>query len=56
MTSMEAAEYLLENAKVALVPGSAFGSEGEGTFVFLMHAAMKSWQRHVTASGRQWKH
>ncbi len=30
MTSMEAAEYLLENAKVALVPGSAFGSEGEG--------------------------
>ncbi|MDO4475167.1 MAG: pyridoxal phosphate-dependent aminotransferase [Lachnospiraceae bacterium] len=30
MTSMEVAEYLLENAKVALVPGSAFGSEGEG--------------------------
>ena len=23
-------EYLLEHAKVALVPGSAFGSEGEG--------------------------
>lgn len=30
MTSMEVAEYLLEKAKVALVPGSAFGSEGEG--------------------------
>lgn len=30
MTSMEVAEYLLENAKVAMVPGSAFGSEGEG--------------------------
>ncbi len=29
-TSMEMAEYLLEEAKVALVPGSAFGSEGEG--------------------------
>ena len=30
MTSMEVAEYLLDNAKIALVPGSAFGSEGEG--------------------------
>ena len=30
MTSMEVAEYLLEHAKVALVPGSAFGSEAEG--------------------------
>lgn len=30
MTSMEVAEYLLDHAKVALVPGSAFGSEGEG--------------------------
>ena len=30
MTSMEVAEYLLEHAKVALVPGSAFGSVGEG--------------------------
>lgn len=30
MTSMEAAEYLLEKAKVAMVPGSSFGSEGEG--------------------------
>ena len=30
MSSMEVAEYLLEHAKVAMVPGSAFGSEGEG--------------------------
>ncbi len=30
MSSMEVAEYLLDNAGVALVPGSAFGSEGEG--------------------------
>ena len=30
MTSMEVSEYLLEHAKVAIVPGSAFGSEGEG--------------------------
>lgn len=29
-SSMEMAEYLLEHAKVALVPGSAFGTEGEG--------------------------
>lgn len=30
MSSMEVAEYILEHAKVAMVPGSAFGSEGEG--------------------------
>ena len=30
MPSMEVAEYFLEEAKVAMVPGSAFGSEGEG--------------------------
>lgn len=29
-TSMEMAEYLLETAKVTLVPGSAFGNGGEG--------------------------
>ena len=29
-TSMEVAEYLLDTAKVALVPGSAFGEQGEG--------------------------
>ena len=27
---MEVSEYLLEKAKIATVPGSAFGSEGEG--------------------------
>lgn len=30
MPSMEVAEYLLDSAKIALVPGAAFGSEGEG--------------------------
>lgn len=30
MTSMDAAEYLLEKAGVAMVPGSAFGTSGEG--------------------------
>ena len=30
MSSMEVAEYMLEHAKVAMVPGSAFGSEWEG--------------------------
>ena len=30
MPSMEVPEYFLEEAKVAMVPGSAFGSEGEG--------------------------
>lgn len=30
MSSMEVAEYFLEEAKVAMVPGSAFGSEGDG--------------------------
>lgn len=30
MPSMEVAEYLLDRAKIALVPGSAFGTEGEG--------------------------
>lgn len=29
-TSMEMAEYLLDTAKVAMVPGSAFGTGGEG--------------------------
>jgi aspartate/methionine/tyrosine aminotransferase len=29
-SSQEVAEYMLEHAKIALVPGSAFGSEGEG--------------------------
>jgi len=29
-TSLQIAEYLLEEASVALVPGSAFGQSGEG--------------------------
>jgi aspartate/methionine/tyrosine aminotransferase len=38
MTSNEICERLLEEAGVALVPGSAFGSQGEG-FVRLTIAA-----------------
>ena len=30
MTSREAADYLLDTAHVATVPGSAFGAHGEG--------------------------
>ncbi len=36
-TSMEVAEYLLEHAGVAVVPGSAFGASGEG-YVRLSYA------------------
>lgn len=32
MTSMEVTEYILEKALVAVAPGSAYGSEGEGYF------------------------
>ncbi|MEY8351978.1 pyridoxal phosphate-dependent aminotransferase [Lachnospiraceae bacterium 54-53] len=37
-TSMEMAEYFLEEAKVALVPGTAFGAAGEG-FLRLSYAS-----------------
>ena len=37
-SSAEVAEYMLDHAKVALVPGSAFGSEGEG-YLRLSYAA-----------------
>lgn len=37
-SSVEVAEYMLDHAKVALVPGSAFGSEGEG-YLRLSYAA-----------------
>lgn len=30
MDSMEFAKYILETARVAVVPGSAFGPSGEG--------------------------
>lgn len=49
MTSMEVAEYLLEKAKVALVPGSAFGSEGEG---YLRISYACSYENLVEACGR----
>ncbi|MDO4307410.1 MAG: pyridoxal phosphate-dependent aminotransferase [Eubacteriales bacterium] len=49
MSSMEVAEYLLENAKVAMVPGSAFGSEGEG-YLRLSYAC--SYEDLVEACGR----
>ena len=38
MTSMEFAEYLLDNAGVAMVPGTAFGESGEG-YVRLSYAS-----------------
>lgn len=37
-SSAEVAEYMLDHAKMALVPGSAFGSEGEG-YLRLSYAA-----------------
>ena len=53
MTSMEVAEYLLEHAKVALVPGSAFGSEGEGYLRISMHAVMKTFRKQLRESEKQ---
>ncbi len=48
-SSMEMAEYLLETAKVAMVPGSAFGSEGEG-YIRLSYAC--SYDELVEACAR----
>ncbi|MCI6879291.1 MAG: pyridoxal phosphate-dependent aminotransferase [Lachnospiraceae bacterium] len=48
-TSMEVAEYLLDTAKVAMVPGSAFGSEGEG-YIRLSYAC--SYEDLVEACAR----
>ena len=48
-SSMEMAEYLLETAKVAMVPGSAFGSEGEG-YIRLSYAC--SYEELVEACAR----
>ena len=48
-SSMEMAEYLLETAKVAMVPGSAFGSEGEG-YIRLSYAC--SYEELVEACER----
>lgn len=49
MSSMEVAEYLLEQAKVAMVPGSAFGNEGEG---YLRISYACSFEELVEACGR----
>lgn len=48
-TSAEIADYILENAKVATVPGSAFGAQGEG-YIRLSYAC--SYERIVEAMGR----
>lgn len=49
MSSAQVSEYLLENAKIATVPGSAFGSEGEG-YVRISYAA--SYEQLVEACER----
>ena len=48
-TSAEVADYLLDEAKVATVPGSAFGTEGEG-YIRLSYAC--SYERIVEAMAR----
>lgn len=48
-TSAEMADYLLEHAKIAAVPGSAFGPEGEG-YIRLSYAC--SYERIVEAMER----
>ena len=48
-TSAEVADYLLEHAKVAAVPGSAFGPQGEG-YIRLSYAC--SYERIVEAMER----
>lgn len=49
MTSAEIADYFLDHALVAAVPGSAFGSEGEGYIRFSYACA---YDRIVDAMGR----
>jgi len=48
-SSAEVANYLLDHAKVATVPGSAFGPQGEG-YIRLSYAC--SYERIVEAMGR----
>lgn len=43
--SIEIAEYLLEHAKVAGTPGSAFGASGEGYLRFAISTAMSDLQK-----------
>ena len=49
MSSLDVANYLLEKAKIAAVPDSAFGSEGEG-YIRISYAA--SYEQLVEACGR----
>lgn len=49
MSSMEFAKYILENARVAVVPGSAFGESGEG---FLRASFSTSYENLVKAADR----
>ena len=49
MSSMEFAKYILENARVAVVPGSAFGESGEG---FLRASFSTSYENLVKAANR----
>jgi len=49
MPSLDVANYLLDNAKIATVPGSAFGSEGEG-YIRISYAT--SYEQLVEACGR----
>jgi len=49
MPSLDVANYLLDNAKIATVPGSAFGSEGEG-YIRISYAT--SYEQLVEAAGR----
>lgn len=49
MTSMEFAKYILENARAAVVPGSAFGESGEG---FLRASFSTSYENLVKAADR----
>lgn len=48
-TSQEVADYLLDHAKIAAVPGSAFGAQGEG-YIRLSYAC--SYERIVQAMER----
>ena len=52
MDSMEFAKYILETARVAVVPGSAFGPSGEG---FLRASFSTSYENLVEASDRMEK-
>lgn len=49
MSSMEFAKYILENARVAVVPGSAFGESGED---FLRASFSTSYENLVKAADR----